>query len=171
MERESNTGLIDMKQTVLIQSVIEEVGFNDGMVKEKFTPSYKRPLVKDSNGKPPIGMFRYSGVVGILLYLSGHTNPEIAFTVNCCAQYIFRPKRSHELALKRLARQLKYNQDYGILLDPNPDIFKIDAFPDAEFSGMYGRKNSDDPACAKSYTGFIITFADFPVYCISKLQT
>ena len=51
------------------------------------------------------------------------------------------------------------------------DVYKIDAYPDANFAGMYGHENHSDPACAKSRTGFIITFADCPVYWQSKLQT
>ena len=48
---------------------------------------------------------------------------------------------------------------------------KIDAYPDTDFSGMYGHEEHSDPACAKSRTGFIIAFADFPVFWQSKLQT
>ena len=48
---------------------------------------------------------------------------------------------------------------------------KVDAYPDADFAGTYWHKNPDDPTCAKSRTGFIITFADFPVLWIYKLQT
>jgi hypothetical protein len=36
---------------------------------------------------------------------------------------------------------------------------------------MYGHEEHTDPACAKSWTGFIITFADCPVFWQSKLQT
>ena len=68
-------------------------------------------------------------------------------------------------------RYLKNTQDHGLVLDPNSDILKVDAYPDADFSGIYGQKKHDDPACAKSFTGFIITFADCPVLWISKLQT
>ena len=97
------TRLIDMRKTVLIHRVIEDVALDDGMVKGKFTPSEQKPLVKDANGKPLIGMFSYSIVVGIIIYLSAHNGLDIAFAVNFCAQYVFSPKRSHELALKRLA--------------------------------------------------------------------
>ena len=52
----------------------------------------------------PSGMFSYSSVVSILLYLSSHTHPYIAFSVNSCAQYMFITKRYHELAFKMLAQ-------------------------------------------------------------------
>ena len=97
-----------MKQTGLVQRVIEAVGLDDGMLKVKFKPSDQRPLVRNSDDKPPSGMFIYSSIFGIFIYLSGHTSTDISFTVNFYAQYMFRPKISHELTLKRLARYLKY---------------------------------------------------------------
>jgi hypothetical protein len=48
---------------------------------------------------------------------------------------------------------------------------KIDCYPDADFAGMFGHEKPTDPSCVKSRTGFIITFADCPVYWASKLQT
>ena len=51
----------------MIQRVIEAVGLDDGMVKGKFTPSKQRPLVEDSDGERPSGMFSYSSVVGVII--------------------------------------------------------------------------------------------------------
>ena len=53
LEQESNTGFIEMKQTGLIQRVVEAVGLDVGMVKGGITPSEQRPLVKDDYDKPP----------------------------------------------------------------------------------------------------------------------
>jgi hypothetical protein len=128
-------------------------------------------LIKDLDGELVSGAFSYSSVVGMLLYLSGHTRPDIAFAVNCCARYMFSPRHLHELALKRLRRYLKQTSDCGMVMNVSNDVYKIDAYPDADFVGMYGHENHSDPACAKSCTGFIITFADCPVYWQTKLQT
>jgi len=65
-----------MKQTGLIKRIIEALGLDDG-AKGKFTPSESKPLVKDINGELASGAFSYSSVVGMLLYLSGHTRPDI----------------------------------------------------------------------------------------------
>ena len=81
------------------------------------------------------------------------------------------PKISHELTLNRLSRYLKHNQDRSLGLDSNYDTFKVDTYPDAEFSGMYGHKNNDDPECAKGRNGLIIMFYGCPVLCIYTLQT
>jgi len=68
----------------------------------------------------------------MLLYLSGHTHPDITFAVNCCACYMFCPKHSHELALKRIGCYLKQTPDHS------SNVCKIDAYPDADFAGMFG---------------------------------
>ena len=84
---------------------------------------------------------------------------------------MFSTKRSHELALNILVWYLKNTQDCGLLLNPNDDIFKFDAYPDADFAGMYRGENNDDPEYAKIRNGFIITFSNFPVLWISKFKT
>jgi hypothetical protein len=170
MERDSSTGLLEMKQTGLIGRVVEALGLDDGYARVKHTPAETKPLVKDADGAPSVEGFSYSSVVGMLLYLSGHTRPDIAYAVNCCARYMFCPKHSHELALKRIGRYLKGTATRGMVVNPTREL-SIDAYPDADFAGMYGHENHTDPACAKSRTGFVIVFAGVPVMWQSKLQT
>ncbi len=110
LEQDPETSFLEMKQTGLIKRIIEALGLDDG-AKGKFTPSESKPLVKDVNGDLASGAFSYSSVVGMLLYLSGHTLPDITFAVNCCACYMFCPKHSHELALKGIVRYLKQTPD------------------------------------------------------------
>ncbi len=50
-------------------------------------------------------------------------------------------------------------------------MLKIDAYPDANFAGMYGYECHDDPSCVKSWTGYVINVANCPVMWQSKLQT
>jgi len=109
-------------------------------------------------------------VIGMLLYLTGHSRPDLAFAVHQCARYTFDPKRSHELALKRIGRYLKGTIDKGLILSPSDD-FRIDCYPDADFAGLYGHENSQDPHCVRSRTGYCITFCDCPILWSSKLQT
>ena len=68
----------------------------------KLTPAEAKPLVKDADGNPAMGDFSYSSVVGMLMYLAEHKRPNTADVVNCCAKYMFCPKRPHELTLKRI---------------------------------------------------------------------
>ena len=139
------------------------------MSKGKFTPSEAKPLVKDENGEPSSGMFSYISIVWMTLYLYGNNRPYVALAVNICARYMFSPKQYHKLSLKILACYLKQTKDRG--LNPNSDVCKLYAYPDADFSGMYGHENHTDTVCVKTRTIFIIAFADFPVLWFPKLQT
>ncbi len=56
-------------------------------------------------------------------------------------------------------------------MNPSAELCKIDAYPDADFAGMYGHEKPTDPSCVKSRSGFVITFADVPILWQSKLQT
>ena len=95
------------------------------------------------------GAFGYSSIAGMLLYLSGHTHPDITFAVNCCACYMFCPKHLHELALKRIGCYLKQTPNQGMVMNPSSDVCTIDAYPDADFAGMYGHEEHTDPACTR----------------------
>ncbi len=150
-----------MKQTGLIKRVIEALGLDDRYAKGKHTPAKTKPLVKDADGEAAHGGFSYSSVIGMLLYLSGHTCPNIANKVNCCARYMLCPKHSHELALKWIGRYLK--KTLGMVMNPSTDICKIDAYPDDDFAGMYGHEKPTDSSCVKSCSRVIISFADVPI--------
>ena len=144
------TGLLEMKQEGLIARVIEAMGLDAGTLNPKWTPAQTAPLCKDSEGAPAMNSFSYSSVVGMLLYLSGHTRPDIAYAVNCAARYMFCPKKSHEEALKHIGRYLKATHDRGLVFNPTTGKLQIDAYPDADFAGMFGHEDHTDPSCVKS---------------------
>jgi hypothetical protein len=75
---------------------------------------------------------------------------------------MFCPKHSHELALKHSGRYLKQTSECRLVMNPSTDICEIDAYPDANFAGMYRHKKPMDPSCMKSCTGLVISFAEIP---------
>ena len=81
LERDEETGLIKMKQPLLINPVISAVGIDDGMAKGKYTHDGCLFVVQYEDGVPYSGGFKYLIVVGIFPYLSGHTCPDISFAV------------------------------------------------------------------------------------------
>ena len=95
-------GRIHMKQPGLIKRVISALGFAESETTTKKTPAESKPLTKDEDGEPAQESFSYASVVGMLLYLSGHTRPDLSYSVSQVARFMFAPKRSHELALKRI---------------------------------------------------------------------
>ena len=141
-----------------------------GYAKGKCTPAEAKPLVKDADGEEADGGFSYSSIIGMLLYLSGHTHPDNAYAINCCTRYMFCQKHSHELALKCIGRYLKQTPDRAMVMNPSTELCKIDAYPDADFAGMYRHEKPTDLSCVKSCIGFVVTFADVPILWQSKLQ-
>jgi hypothetical protein len=83
---------------------------------------------------------------------------------------MFNPKHSHEIAIKRIGRYLIGTKDKGMIIKPTSTI-DIDAYPDADFAGLYGYEDNNDPACVRSRTGYVITVSGCPIYWSSKLQT
>ena len=51
MELDTESGLVEMKQTGLIQRVIEALGLDNGMTCGKYTLADASPLVKDEGGE------------------------------------------------------------------------------------------------------------------------
>ena len=169
MEKDLKTGEIVMTQEGLTQRIIESLGLGADST-AKATPAEKAPLSKDEDGELAHGDFSYPSVIGQLLYLAGHTRPDITYAVHSAARFSWCTRRSHENALKRIGRYLKATSTKGLRLRPSSEL-KIDCYPDADFAGLWSHEDANDPVCVKSRTGFVITVADCPVLWQSKLQT
>ena len=61
-------------------------------------------------------------------------------------------KNFHDEALKQIVWYFKLTRDRVLILNPNRELFNIDGYPDAYFSGMYVHEKPTDPACVKSCT-------------------
>ncbi|KAL7474156.1 hypothetical protein ACHAW6_000147 [Cyclotella cf. meneghiniana] len=79
---------ITLYQPGLAKRVVKAVGLCSSNSTAISTPAETSPLPKDAEGAPASGAF-YAAVVGMLLYLSGHSRPNIAFAVHQCAGYTF----------------------------------------------------------------------------------
>ena len=158
-----------LSQPGLTQRIIEALGLSSKFSTACSTPAETAALPRDMDGEPATESFNYKSVVGMLHYLN-HTRPDCAFAIHQCARYTFEPKRSHEVAMKRIGRYLKGSMDKGLILDPSDDL-AIDCYPDADFAGLWGHAHPQDPHCVRSRTGYVITLAGCPVLWSSKLQT
>ena len=47
----------------------------------------------------------------------------------------------------------------------------INCYVDADFAGLWGYEDDQDPVCVKSRTGYVLTLGDCPFLWVSKLQT
>ena len=81
----------------------------------------------------------------MLLYMYGHTRTDLSLAVNIRSRYMFSPKLSHKLTLKRLVNYLNQTKDRDLVLNPNYDVCKVDAYPYANSYGMCGNEKPTDP--------------------------
>ena len=103
-----------MTQSGLIRKIITATGMEN--CNPNRTPAAKTCLAKDHNGNPMDPVFNYRSVVGMLLYLSGNTRPDIAFAVSQVARFTHAPKQSHATAIKMIVRYLSGTIDQGIIV-------------------------------------------------------
>jgi hypothetical protein len=127
-------------------------------------------LQADHDGPSREHNWNYRAIIGMLTYLSTSTRPDIAFAVHQCARFSIAPKRSHEIAVRRIVRYLKGTHNKGYILRPTSTP-TLDCFVDADFAGLWTPTTSSDPTSVKSRTGYVITFASCPILWSSKLQS
>ena len=160
-----------MKQPGFIDCLISSVGIDEEMAETKYTPAGYVPLVKNEDGVPVSGSFNYSSNILMLIYIYGHTHIYIAFSINCFSRYMFCPNNLHEYTLKQIGGYFKQTRNHGLILNTNREIFSIDSYPNADFSGMYEHEKPADTSFFKSRTGYKFTFSDCPILGKSKLHT
>src|SRR6266508_3138429 len=86
----------------------------------------------DLQGKP-VDQKLYRSMIGSLLYLTA-SRPDIMFSVCMCARYQANPKESHEKAVKRILRYLRYTPCFGLWYLKGAH-FELLGYSDLDFAG------------------------------------
>jgi hypothetical protein len=168
IEFRRNGKRIELTQKGLIEKVIKYVGLSNS--NPKSTPAATNPLGSDKDGPGFSDEWSYPAAVGMLLYLSSNTRPDIQFAVHQVARFNHAPRQSHAQAIKRIVRYLLATRTKGI--EFVPDIKAgLDCYVDADFAGLHGYEDDQDPVSVKSRTGFVLTLFGCPIIWSSKLQT
>ena len=97
-----------------------------------------------------------------MLYLASNTRPDISFAVHQCARFTHNTKVSHAAAVKRICRYLQGTKDNGLVFNI-PKKLVVDCYDDADFAGLWGHENPQNPICARSRTVFVVTFSNCPL--------
>ena len=163
-------GRFELQQQGLIDKVLTETGMHNAAPVK--TPAIATPLGSDPNGESPQESWNYATVIGMLMYLASNSRPDIAFAVHQCARFTHAPRASHEQAVKRILRYLIGTKSRGLVFSPNSDgSLQLDCFVDADFAGLWGSEDDQDPISVKSRTGYVLTLNGCPLQWVSKLQT
>ena len=137
-----------MTQTELIERILTTINMMDANHKLKRTE--KEPAYKDLNGKPCCLDCRYRSIVGMMLYLTGSYQPNIAHTLHQCARFSHNQKLSNEVGLKHISRYLKVTRDIGLIMVSNRENIKLDSFADMDFAELYATEEKLDSTGVKN---------------------
>lgn len=106
-------------------------------------------------------MLENQEVIGSLLYLSGATRPDIAFSVNDLSRFNNQHSEPHWKAIKRVLRYLKGTVDLKIRYDRASDG-EMTAFSDADWGA--------DSDTRRSCTGYVVVMSNGAISWCSQRQ-
>ena len=134
------------------------------------TPATTTPIGIDVNGDPFSETWQYNSIVGMLMYLSANTCPDIAYAVHQAARFSHAPSNSHAIAVCHILCYLQITKTVGLILKPDNNQ-RVDCYVDADFAGLFAVENNQDPISVKSCTQYVILYKGSPLLWVSKLQT
>ena len=168
LSQDKKTGKTRLSQSGLTKKILTTTKMLDCHTKR--TPALAVTLGSNQFGEMCGEDWDYASVVGMLMYLSSNSRPDIQFAVHQCARFTYAPRKSHEEAIKHICRYLKGTIGKGIEFDPSPEM-QLDCYVDADFAGLWGSEDNQDPVCVKSRTGYVLTLGGCPLLWVSRLQT
>ena len=89
IDRDDEKGQYTLTQTGLIERIINALDLKGA--KGRQNPAEFGALLSDNNGNACNESFNFASIVGMLSYLSGHTRPELEFSVYQCGRYAHIP--------------------------------------------------------------------------------
>jgi hypothetical protein len=102
---------------------------------------------------------RYAETVGMLLYLTTCTRPDMAFAVDLLARFISKPREEHWVRVTRVLHYLKQTAECGI-------VYGLD---DAPLEGYADSDYAVDPDKRRSTGGYMFVMAGGAISWGSKL--
>ena len=165
---EQTDGKIKLTQRGLIDKIARTTGLEN--CRPNRMPQSVTALGSDPDGKPMQEDWSYPSVVGMLLYLSCNSRPDIAFAVSQVCRFTSNPKQSHAQAVKTIVRYLHGTRNQGMILQPSLTLY-LDLYVDADFCSLHGIEPPTNPNSARSRTGYIIMLCGCPLVWKSQLQS
>jgi Reverse transcriptase (RNA-dependent DNA polymerase) len=157
-----------LTQPGLTTRIIDALGLTDA--NPAWTPTTQESLGSGLDSPLADESWSYRSLIGMLLYLSNNSRPDIAFAVHQCARFSHAPRQVHAAAVKAIGRYLIRTRDKGLIMSPTGDL-GVDCYVDADFAGLWLQEDQQDPLSVKSRTGYLISIGGCPLTWTSKLQT
>eukprot|EP00171_Calliarthron_tuberculosum_P007750 IDg7750t1 len=126
---------LELKQEGSISKLISMLGLHDDS-KSCSTPAAKVTQPAKSSNRQQFS-WKYSSVVGLLLWISGNTRPDISYAVSMAARHMENLELDHYKAVYRIGRYLLGTRDRGLILRPDLKDAQFEIFVGADFAGGY----------------------------------
>jgi hypothetical protein len=164
-------GSIHLTQPHLIDQILDDLPLNNDNISGKITPATSSNLLSRHSGSKPFdNSFNYRSVIGKLNYLEKSSRSDIAYIIHQLARFSSDPEKEHGQALRWQGRYLKAMRLQGTTLrvDKSKDL---EVYVDANFSGNWDPKETQDRDTARSRHGCIITYAGCAILWKMQMQT
>ena len=132
------------------------------MTNSRQTPAVEPLLTRDEDGPERKHNWKYRTLTVMLGYLQGTSRTDISMSTHQCARFNANPKLCHKRAVKRMCKYLLDTKDKGTIF--RPDKTKVrECQVDADFVGGWTNKEYLNTEAVLSLTGFVISYAEFPI--------
>ncbi|GKB54982.1 zinc finger, CCHC-type containing protein [Tanacetum coccineum] len=108
-----------------------------------------------------VAQLEYSRIIGMLMYLMTHTQPDLAYAVSRLSRHTSNPSYGHWKAITRVLHYLRYSRDYGLHYDRHPAV--IEGYSDANWIS--------DIKDSRSTSGYVFTLGGAAISWKSSKQT
>ena len=71
--------------------------------------------------------------------------------------------------MKRIFHYIQGTKGNGLVFNP-PKKLVVDSYGDADFAGLWGHKNPQDPICDRSRTVFVVSVSNCPLSWLSNYR-
>lgn len=154
-----NKGKFAISQTIYIEKVAKEFQLeNSKGSKYPIDPCYHELEDKnflDSNTE-------YRKIIGMLLYISTNTRPDISASVGILAQRVSKPRKLDFTEALRIVRYLLATKDLKLSMFNEHEQISLTAYSDSDFA--------EDRTSRKSISGIIVKVLGGTVACSSRKQ-
>ena len=139
-------GRFAISQSSYIDSIIEEAGLTEAKTSKfpldtGYTKQLGTPLEKNDE---------YRKLIGMLLYLTTNTRPDIAASVSILSRKIEHPRGNDMMEVKRVIKYLKGTRNLKLMLNDIGGTEVLEVYSDANWA-----EDTDD---RKSNTGYFVGF-------------
>ena len=160
LTRDRKAGTLKATQERLARELVGRYGLQEGKTKGiPMAPTTKLEPASEDNMLDKAS-YRYSELVGSLLYLSVCTRPDISQAVGVLSRYMATPSMEHWTAAKGVLRYIAGSLQTGIMYGGGNTA--MEGYCDSDFAS--------DISSRRSTTGFVYIFNGGAVSWNSKLQ-